>query len=212
MYTVLQCLLSKTVNTTNSLQNQQILLELCGHYPTSTPKMRLQERHIQCIMIHVQGKYVLFCMILFVTLVPFSCSSATLFLLCDGSTSAKTQLWLMPTSRAMACAVRRLSPVRSRTCRPMRWRVNTVSAASDFTVSAMAIWPTRMPRGAKEQFPVHAHVHVLNFATIICFVKCAWFEYKDSYSVTLSDNTCIPAITNHNTSLELKLPGAVSLA
>ena len=50
------------------------------------------------------------------TTLPSACSALTLSAFCSGSTSAST--WSMPTSRAIASAVARLSPVSIQTSRP----------------------------------------------------------------------------------------------
>ncbi len=75
-----------------------------------------------------------------------SCSFCTSATLPSGSTSAST--WSMPTRRAMASAVRWLSPVIMAVSRPI-WCNSWIAATeSSFSVSATAMTPARRPSTA----------------------------------------------------------------
>ena len=77
------------------------------------------------------------------TILPAACSSLTAWALRSGRTSAST--WLMPTWRAMASAVRRLSPVIMYTSSPRASRDRTAAAESGLRTSATPMIPATAP-------------------------------------------------------------------
>mmetsp|Transcript_18325 Transcript_18325/g.43417 ORF Transcript_18325/g.43417 Transcript_18325/m.43417 type:complete len:325 (+) Transcript_18325:565-1539(+) len=76
------------------------------------------------------------------------CKSFTFSAFPEGRTPATTFSGGIPTRRAMAAAVRALSPVSMNTSRPMRWRAWIVCGASSFTVSARATRSASTPSTA----------------------------------------------------------------
>ena len=80
------------------------------------------------------------------TLVRLAWSALTAAALPSGRTSARTRS--MPSVRAIASAVRRLSPVSITTCNPRRWSSATAAAEPTFGVSATAMTAAARPSSA----------------------------------------------------------------
>src|SRR5438034_330012 len=81
------------------------------------------------------------------TTLPWPCNSLIFSTFWPGRTSAITRS--TPARRAIASAVRRLSPVSMRTSMPIDLSARTASAAWSFSVSATAITPASWPSTAR---------------------------------------------------------------